>query len=223
MLRTIWVLALTLFVTNLQPAQAGWPFFSEDGVRRGSEEYYELHANDPIGQRRRYHHGLWWPIQPRPVGPPQPFIHKYYWTHAWPYPYECWDRGYVNQIWGAQILSGWQAATTLFDYHFDPETQELNSSGLMHLRWIAVHVPEQYRQAYVATAADPSLNSLRLLNVEREMSKLTGGDQTIPVALRTTTVPLGRPAGEVQRIFTASQDNMIAPVIRYVSPTGTGN
>ncbi len=57
---------------------------------------------------------------------PQQFSHTYYSEHYWPLPYVCQDRAYVHAAMEQQTALGWQEDTTLFDRHFDPETQHLN-------------------------------------------------------------------------------------------------
>jgi len=219
MLRWRWIVCLLMVAVSVRTATAGWPFFSEDGIRRGSPEYYEAHAGDPAGARQKYHHGKLWPPLPRPAGPEQTFIHKYHTSHYWPFPYVCEDRNSVRALAQIQLSNGWQAATTLYEYHFDPESNALNSAGQTHLHWILSHAPEQFRQVSVAVAEQPEFNTVRLLSVEREIAKLVGAGQGVPVLLRVTD-PVGRPAGEVQQIFKGLQDNMLPPVITYQSASG---
>lgn len=221
MLRITWALALMSLFLSPATSRAGWPFMAEGGVRRGSAEYYEMRANEPPGTRQVYKYGKLWPPVPRPTGPHQTFVHKYYDTHYWPLPYQCDDRNYVANLYELQRTNGWQTATTLYDYHFDPQTNELNSAGQHHVRWILAHVPDQYRQAFVAASSDSTLNGVRLLSVEREVGKMVGSQQMLPVALRVAD-PVGRPATEVQQIFTQALEAAPQPSITYTSATGGG-
>lgn len=221
MLRISWAMALTLMCLTPQLARAGWPFFSETGVRRGSPEWYEMRAGDPPGTRQRYKYGKIWPMQPRPDGPPQTAVHKYHSTHYWPLPYICEDRSYVSNMFEMQKLNGWASATTLYDYHFDPATNELNTAGQRHVYWIMAHAPEQYRQAYVASSLDAGSNSARMMSVERQVSLLAANSTSIPVSLRMGE-PAGRPATEVDYIFEQIQTNTLPPKIQYTSAGGGG-
>ena len=209
---------LLVLLGSVGSVQAEWPFFAEGGLRRGSPEYYEARAGDPPGTRQKYRYGKLWPVRPRPVGPEQTLIHKYHSAHYWPFPYICADRAAVRQVMDAQVFNGWQTGTTLYDYHFDPVTHELNTSGMQHLQWMLTHTPEQFRQAHVAVAADPEFNSVRMMNVEREVARLAGDGSSVPVLMRVAD-PLGRPAAEVQFIMTTAQQQMMPPVIKY---TGAG-
>ncbi len=206
---------VSLFLVN-GSAQAGWPFFSEDGLRRGSPEYYEAHAGDPPGVRQKYAYGKLWPMRARPVGPSQTFVHQYHAAHYWPEPYVCDDRAIVEKYASTQVANGWQAGTTLYDYHFDPVSHELNSSGQQHLQWIMTSAPSEFRQTYVSATNDPQYSNLRVANVERTMAGMVGTQVAMPVALRVSG-PLGRPADEVNTIFKTANENMPVPTILYKS------
>lgn len=197
-------------------AQAGWPFFSNDGPARGTPAWYEMHAEDPIGARQITAYGKVWPPQPRPVGPPQTFMHKYYTAHFWPYPYQYQDRALVQSVIQMQADNGWQASTTLYDYHFDKESNVLNSSGQEHLRWLLTHAPMQYRQAYVASGIDPSVNSARVAAVEQEIIAMLGQASAMPVLLRVGD-PTGMPADQVRNIFDQAEAARSAPSIPFTS------
>lgn len=200
---------------------AGWPFSADGGPRRGTEEWYAAHADDPVGARQKYAFGKLWPERPRPTGPHQLFIHKYHAAHHWPYPYVCADRADVQNIMETQVVNGWIEATTLYDYHFDEATQELNQAGVAHLQWIVSHAPVQYRQTHIASTANPEFNNVRLLSVQKSVSALTG-DSSLSIASRVTH-SVGRPAAEVQAIHEARLSGALPPVISYQSEVGGGS
>ncbi len=217
MIRLSWIACLMTMLCASSNASAGWPFFSEDGLRRGTPEYYEAHAGDPPGARQKYRYGKLWPVRARPTGPSQTFVHKYHTAHYWPHPYQCQDRASVMAVRDLQVHNGWQTATTFYGYHFDEDSNQLNSAGLKHLSWLMSHVPVQHRQAYVAVASTPDANSARILSVEKAIAS-AANSQSIPVQSRVTD-PLGRPAVEVQRILQSANDGALPPVIQY---TGAG-
>lgn len=221
MVRLSWLACLLAMLCVSSQASAAWPFFSEDGLRRGSPEYYEAHAGDPPGTRQRYRYGKMWPVQARPVGPSQTFIHKYHTAHYWPHPYKCQDRASVRAFMNIQVQNGWQSATTFYGYHFDGKTNELNSAGQQHLSWLMSHVPVQHRQAYVVVAADPEANSTRILSVEKTIASAVGNQQAIPVHSRVAD-PLGRPAHEVQYILEGAASGALPPVIKYDGAGSSG-
>jgi hypothetical protein len=215
------VSALTLALSVSAVASAGWPF-TTDGPRKGSREYYEMHAGDPVGQRQKVKYGKVWPPQPRAAGEPLPFIHRYYANCYWPYPYNLMDRADVNAVSDMQVMNGWISATTLYSYHFDQETNALNSSGLAQVEWIMANVPVEHRRAFVATTGDVVKNDLRIAQVQQAVTNLVGDASSLPIALRVST-PSGRPALEVQNIFEERINNMERPVIPYTAPTSGGN
>jgi len=212
------MLSALMLAASATTVHADWPFWSNDGLRRGTREYYEARASDPPGARQIYKDGKLWPPFPRPTGPHQLFVHKYHHAHYWPYPYTCADREAVNAFAATQSENGWLASTTLYDYHFNPETGELNSAGQEHLRWIAYHVPAEYRQVHVASAADMAMTTQRTRQVENELARLVGSEMAPQVSSRLAD-PAGRPAAEVQSIFRAAQENMPPPIL---SPSPDG-
>jgi hypothetical protein len=215
------VSALALLLSTPALTWGGWPFTSE-GPRKGSREYYEMHAGDPVGERQVYKYGKLWPPQPRAMGEPLPCVHRFYANHYWPFPYNLMDRADVNAVSDAQIMNGWISATTLYDYHFDAETNALNSAGQAQLAWIMANVPVEHRRAFVATTGDSVRNDLRVAQVQSAVANLIGDPGSLPIALRVST-PTGRPAREVDAIFKQRFENMDPPIIPYAAPTSTGN
>ncbi|MEZ5943886.1 MAG: hypothetical protein R3C18_21020 [Planctomycetaceae bacterium] len=180
-----------------------------------------MHAADPPGVRQRYAYGRMWPAAARPSGPPQPAIHKYYDAHFWPNPYNLEDRRVVRGVMQTQVDNGWLAATTLYHYHFDADTNALNSSGQQHLYWLLTHAPVQYRLANVASDVDSTVNSKRVESVEREINRLLGQSASIPVLLRVGD-PVGTPADQVQNVFTQAESARSAPAIPFTSASEDG-
>jgi hypothetical protein len=213
--------ALALLLSTPALTWGGWPF-TADGPRKGSREYYEMHAGDPVGERQQCKYGKLWPPQPRAMGEPLPCVHRFYANHYWPYPYNLMDRADVNAVSNAQITNGWIAATTLYGYHFDDQTNALNSAGLAQLQWIMANVPVENRQAFVVSTGDSVKNSLRVASVQTAVVDLLGDANSLPIALRVST-PAGRPAKEIDAIFKQRFENMDLPVIPYSAPTSTGN
>lgn len=219
MIRLSWfAFLIALFcASSNNTASAGWPFFSEDGLRRGSPEYYEAHAHDPPGARQKYKYGRVWPVRARPVGPSQTFVHRYHTAHYWPHPYQCQDRAAVQAVCATQVQNGWQNATTFYSYHFDEKTNELNAAGQRHLSWLMSDVPEQYRHAYVAVEVGGDSGSRRISAIERTVA---GTGIALPVTGRVAS-PLGRPATEVKDILDGAAQNALPPVIQYVGSGGS--
>ena len=176
-----------------------------------------MRAADPVGQRQQYKAGKLWPPHPRAAGDPLPFLHRFHAAHYWPHPYEEMDRMSVHAIVDAHIATGWQAACTLYDYHFDLDSQALNSAGRAHLQWILLNVPSTHRQAYVASNVNADTNAQRLAQVQSAVSGLIGQEHSMPIVLRMAT-PHGRPASEVDAIFDGRMESMLAPAIEAHTP-----
>lgn len=185
--------------------------------RAEREAYYAARACDPIGSRQIYKHGKLWPPTPRPTGPANLPSHIYHAEHYWPHPYNCQDSDYVRSLSAAQVSNGWVTMTTLYDYHFD-ETQQLNESGRMQLRWILENAPTRHRFAFVQAGNDSVSSEIRLAAVKANASQLVGPDQIPPVLVRVTS-PLGRPAEEVDDIRRLERKSIFKPII--TPPIGT--
>ncbi len=168
--------------------------------------------------------GKYWPPFPRPTGRGQLPVHTYHAQHYWPFPYQCQDRSIVREISNRQISNGWVVATTLYDYHFEPDSQELNRSGIMRLRWILKHTPESRRFVFVQATTSNEGSQSRLSNAQKEAVSLVGDGNLPPVMLRVTT-PLGRPALEVDRIRRSEIDTLPTPRIENPlgAPAGGGS
>jgi hypothetical protein len=174
------------------------PVAAKDGPRRWSDEWYEQRAVDPPGTRQVFKYGKLWPPYPRPVGPKQTFWHSYHTAKYWPYPYNCEDRAFAVGIIQQQAGKGWAIATTLHDYHFDSETNRLNSAGEAHLRWILTEAPTPYRTAFVASGVSPQVGEFRLAQVQEMARQITGSDGC-PILLRSDSF-LARPAIEIDTL-----------------------
>ncbi|MHC4875064.1 MAG: hypothetical protein ACYTGL_01115 [Planctomycetota bacterium] len=204
-----------------------WPWLENSRYQTWKQErdaaradWYARRALDPVGSRRRYVKGKFWPPYPRPEGLSMLPSHRFHAAHYWPYPYVCEDRQSVHEYINAQEDNGWQNATTLYEYHFNNDNQELNRSGLMQLQWILRNAPSHRRMVYVQAANDVTASNYRLANVQAEISEMVGLENAPPVALRVTS-PLGRPALEVDAIQRKAQESQ--PVPRISPPFGGGS
>lgn len=199
---------------------AGWPF-SSNGPKRGSEEWYAMHAEDPVGDRQVYQYGKFWPPRPRPTGEKQLYMHRYHAAKYWPHPYVCSDREAVRSVWQAQTNNGWEMATTLYEYHFDPETNGLNQAGEKQVRWILQSAPTEHRRIYVQSMNDPAMNQTRVATVQSTIAGLAGTDAMPPVLTRVTH-PAGRSAEEVNWIYEQELELRTPPAITYQSVQSGG-
>jgi hypothetical protein len=210
----IQLLAYISILFLVPPALQAEGIFSKGGPDAGTPEYYEYYSNLPVGARQVYYKGKLWPPRPRPVGPPQPCAHKYHAATFWPWPYVCQDRMLVQATTHTQIENGWIAATTFYDYHFDAETHALNSAGRRHLEYLLIHVPEEFRKAYVSSTFAPQQSDARVASVQAEIASLLGDAHSVPIELRAAE-PLQRNAIVVEQIHRGGIEHMPVPTIKY--------
>jgi hypothetical protein len=136
-------------------------------------------------------------------------VHQYHTSHYWPDPFRWKDREIVRGTIAAQRDNGWITATTLYEQHFDDETQTLNDAGRRHLRWILLHTPADRRMAWVQAGYDDSISQVRLASVQAEATRIAG-PQCAPVMLRVSQ-PHGRNAQEVDLINRAYIGGLPSP------------
>ncbi|MDA0836064.1 MAG: hypothetical protein O2955_21425 [Planctomycetota bacterium] len=215
-----WTATLTLPLSSLAEDD-GWFISSEERASR-RQRAWEEKAMRPVGARQKTWYGKLWPIKPRPTGPNQPLVHRYHAAHYWPLPYICEDRAYIKNLSDLQVAGGWVTATTLYDYHFDPVTNELNRAGEIHLRWILENTPAKYRMTFVQNSGDSTFNQHRLESVQAQSVQLMGEGATPPVMLRVTS-PLSRPAVEIVNIHRADLETMPPPRITGVTGGGSAD
>jgi hypothetical protein len=171
------------------------------------------------GTRVTYHSGKQWPLAPRPCGPNEPCIHRYHTAHYWPDPYRWQDRSSVRAHVAAQSAAGWMTNTTLYDQHFDPETQELNDSGRVHLKWILLFAPPQRRTPWVQMGDSADISQARLSSVQSEAVAMVGNCAP-PIMLRVCQ-PYGAPAQEVDLVRRSYLATIPEPRISYAAQQGS--
>ena len=230
--RILWgVLLSSLFVPGLTLAESiiPWPWIETNRYDTWKQQrddqradWYARRALDPVGSRRRYINGKFWPPFPRPEGLSMLPSHRFHAAHYWPLPYVCADRQIVKDFSNIQEENGWIDATTLYEYHFDDDDHSLNRAGHLQLKWIIRTTPLNRRVVYVQAADDASATTMRLTSVTEAVHEVLGVNDLPPIVPRIT-LPLGRSAGEVDMIQQGDRRSQPAP--RISSPlqqTGGG-
>lgn len=156
-------------------------------------------ASRPPGSRQFEYKGKLWPPFPRPTGKEPKFIQQYHYTHYWPHPQSCEDQSSVRNALSMQVANGWVEGTTLFNYHFDPETEQLNTAGMAHLEYILFRVPAQRRSVFIQISASAQTDQARLTSVQNSMGSMLQNNNLPPVAMRRTRA-YGTSAEEVDLI-----------------------
>ncbi len=208
-----------LMVAGLSGSASAGDANCDNGYCNGDGEHCSWFADEydhPGGTRQKYKYGKYWPPYARPVGCKEPYMHRYHRAHYWPYPYNCADRSAVRQVIDQQSYNGWMKYTTLYAYHFNPETQELNQSGRLNLRRIALCTPEKYRTAYVAAAMDPQDCEIRMANVTTALTTICGSEAGAPPIHLRVAQSIGTPAEEVYLIRGAYLQSTPAPRLPYL-------
>lgn len=191
------------------------------GVASADSEFWYPQNDSLPGSRMYYHAGKQWPLEPRPYCiPSEPFIHRYHTAHYWPDPYRWMDRMSVRNHLTAQMNAGWMDNTTLYDQHFDPETQELNDAGRVHLRWVLLYAPPQRRTPWVQAGDEAQSSQTRLASVQNEATAILGG-ATCPSIMLRVCQPHGQPAQEVDLVRRSYLTTIPDPRISYVPQNGS--
>lgn len=163
-----------------------------------SEFFYPSHDTLP-GVRVECHSGkVWPPYEARLSGCPEPIIHRYHTAHYWPDPYRWNDRSSVRAHLESARGAGWMTATTLYEQHFDPNTNELNEAGRMHIRWIMLHVPANRRATWVQAGDTAQVSQARLASVQVAANRVFGND--CPAVMLRVCEPYGASAQEVDLV-----------------------
>lgn len=165
---------------------------------------------------------------PQPPGyPPGPFqrfirhlIEDWRENNLWPNGLPEPDREQVRSTMETMIQNGWRRQNLLSDFHFEPETGQLNAAGQEKLRWILWEVPEKHRLIYVGRATTASETAARLASVQKVAAQLMG-DRPIPPILESELSPIGWPASQVDAIQRKFQETTPPP--RLSTPSDSNN
>jgi hypothetical protein len=163
-----------------------------------SPAWWAMRAQEPVGARQFECKGFEWPPYPRPHCPPMTWAHIYHAEHYWPWPYLCTDRQCVMDMTHAQEANGWLSETTLYEYYFNPETNELTQPGKMHLRWILDYAPANYRSVWIQQVDDAAAGQQRMNNVRLVATQIAGAN--LPPIQYRVAMPPSRPAIEADTI-----------------------
>lgn len=191
-----------------------------DGPFPLTRAWYAERASDPPGARQVESHGKVWPPYPRPVGRKATKLHTYHYAHYWPYPHNCEDEAWTRNILELQSAAGWVTQTTLHDYHFNADTQQLTDGGRTHLLWISQSAPAQHRAVYVSQGSSAETARSRVETIEQYYRDM--GIQNPPAVLARADQFLGRPAEEVDQLRRLELQTMPRPRLFYIGAATAG-
>jgi hypothetical protein len=180
-----------------------------------SEAWWAQRNQEPVGARQFECKGLQWPPYPRPTCREMTWAHIYHAEHYWPWPYLCTDRQCVADMTHAQEANGWLSETTLYEYYFNPDTNELTQPGKSQLRWILDYAPPSYRNVWIQQVDDPVASQQRMQNVRLVAAQIAGNN--VPPIQYRVAMPPSRPAIEADTI--RRKELMTIPTPRIPLPT----
>ena len=217
-------LPLALLIAGaIQGCATGPQFFGHSDPNScyepGSDEWWAEKAQRLPGERQRYKKGKIWPARPRSPEPEQQFKHIYHSEHYWPLPYVCQDRAAVYAMIDMQTALGWQEETTLYDRHFDPQTNLLTRTGELLLKRIIHVVPPERRAVYVQSTYDTGMDSARMEIVSAAVASMCS-ENSVPISLRECQ-ELSRAASEVQAINAMYNSSIPSPRISSAGSSGS--
>ncbi len=137
---------------------------------------------------------------------------------CWPDPFDCADRATVRAPYVAMVANGWRRQNMLGEFHFEPDTGQLNEAGKLKVRWILTSGPQQHRLIYVHVAEKSEETAARMASVQQLAAQITPSD--LPPILPTTIADDGWPADHVDLIGRKYQQSTPPP--RLPAPTGNG-
>ncbi|MBA4031833.1 MAG: hypothetical protein C0478_13210 [Planctomyces sp.] len=200
--------------------QAGTTSIAGDGPRLWSKDWWADRSTDPPGTRQVYKDGKHWPPYARPTGRGQTFVHQYHHAHYWPIPYRCEDESSVRNALAIQANNGWADATTIHEYHFDAETNTLNSSGLRQVHWVLTSAPPEYRSLYVAKSGVPEVDQARMAQLQQAVGEID--PSAVSLIQERIDNPSGRPAREIDRLRNLELQSMPTPRLQMTVGVSSG-
>ncbi len=213
-----------LLLVTCSGCMTGPTLFERDDPRSrhepGSDGWWAEKAALPPGVRQKYKKGKIWPVSPRSTQEPQQFSHTYHSAHYWPLPYVCQDRQYFHATMEQQVSLGWREETTLYDRHFESNSQQLNRAGQLHLDYLLHVIPPERRAVFIQSTYDSAMDVMRTEAVHAAIAQSSAADAGINVEVRDCQ-QLSRPAAEVERINTRYMSTFPAPRLGSVS-SGSG-
>jgi hypothetical protein len=147
--------------------------------------------------------------------------HGYHRNTAWPWPYVCPDRIAVRQPFCQMIENGWRRQNLLGPHHFNPDTNQLTSSGELRVRWIMTQAPPNRRQIFVERSLEHDVTDARLATV-RQFATQVAIDGMTPQVADTFLISEGRPAAVVDATNVRFQESTPPPVLPAPTVSATG-
>jgi hypothetical protein len=121
-------------------------------------------------------------------------------NHQWPKPFVYQDREAVIAPFEAMVHGGWKQQTMICEYHFQPDSARLTTSGENKLRWILRQAPPEHRTIYVQESASRKLTLARIDAVEQLAARQVPSGQ-VPGVVAVNTPADYTPADDVDGVM----------------------
>lgn len=135
----------------------------------------------------------------------------------WPWPYMCPDRMAVRRPFEMMVCNGWRRQNLLGSYHFNHETNKLNTAGQLQVQWIMTQAPQQHRQIFVEDSLNPTVTAQRLASVQGYAQRVAINGES-PQVYDTHMMSEGRPASVVDFTNVRFLENMPIPTLPARDP-----
>lgn len=132
-------------------------------------------------------------------------------NQQWPIPFNQADQQAVRGMFGVMIQRGWEEQLVFQEFHFDPNTQQLNPLGEQKLAWALTQVPAERLQFGLVASVDPDLDRLRVRNLQNRASQMIDRG-AVPEVIAVRTGPA---------LMTGTQAQLMARASANI-PSGAG-
>lgn len=140
-------------------------------------------------------------------------------TH-WPQPFVYPDREAARAPFTIMAAKGWQRQNTLGDYHFDPNTHELNQAGQLRVRWISGQADPQRRTVFVFRGFTQEITAARMNSVQHHVANTLQRD-TMPAVIDTGVPPIERPGEQIDQIQSRVLSSTPEPILPPYQAAGS--
>ncbi|HEX3727346.1 MAG TPA: hypothetical protein VHV08_13930 [Pirellulales bacterium] len=135
---------------------------------------------------------------------------------AWPEPFLMSDRAAAATPFAIMVANGWRRQNLLSDYHFNEETQQLNQSGEIKLRFILTQMQPQRRAVFVQRGLTPDVTAMRMAVVQHSAQNVVPPGM-IAAVIESDLPNDGWPAEDVDAVARKWQSTRPDPRLKAVS------
>ena len=148
----------------------------------------------------------------------------YHRNHCWPQPFAYQDYQSAKAPYAIMVQHGWRQQNIISDYHYEPDSTELNEAGQRHIRSVIANSPENRRILYVQRGVTPEQTEARVRAVRASAELLAVHGQQFDVQ-ETHAVARSASGAEIHSAITKFDENRPPVTLPAASNTfgGGGN